>query len=119
MMQEQLRELISKHLGTLEREIGELSGMIRSWQADRASLGEALRLVHKIKGSAGSIGFGTVSSKAAALESVMKQAHKTSGESASALAGDLDAKTRELVDDVAGLSPQQSSLYNLNVAETG
>ena len=75
-MQEQLRALIEKHCATLAEEARAVGACLERRDGPNAPLAEvvaeAVRLVHKIKGSSGSIGFKEVSAVAQSLERLLR-----------------------------------------------
>lgn len=115
-MQEQLRELITRHCDTLAEEMEAVRTCIDRFDDPSIPVGdvinEGIELTHKIKGSSGSIGFPEISAASACLEHYLR--------SLATEAEEIDQEAREtaaahfqtLERLVAVVKPESSTLYN-------
>ena len=117
-MQEQLRALIEQHCVSLRRILSEVENCLAPEAGGgpgEANLDRALGLVHQIKGSSGSIGFGEVSQSAAMLEAQLKRLRDGEFEEAGDFSRDLSSSFDGLRNLVAGLTPRQSTLFDADL----
>ncbi|MYM57441.1 Hpt domain-containing protein [Thalassovita mangrovi] len=114
--QDKLRGLIALHCASLREEVQDLREVLARLRPPAGEAGGAISegagLVHKIKGSSGSIGFHEVGAVAQELETLLRGLERAGGTPdaggiarALALVSELDAL-------VAELRPEQSALYH-------
>lgn len=114
--QDKLRGRIALHRASLHEEAGVLREVLARPRAPAGDTGGAISegagLVHKIKGSSGSIGFHEVSAVAQGMETLLRGLERAGGAAdeggitrALALVAELDAL-------IAVLRPEQSALYH-------
>lgn len=119
--QEQLRELLRRHHGTIVEQAENVARHFSEGMQDEASMGHhvtcILDIAHQVKGSSGSMGFREVSAAAAALEAQLKS-----------MRGAQTGMHREemravggLIDDFKRLAgeatPERSALYSIDISK--
>ena len=113
-MNEAVRALVVRHCETLRREAETIAAALAVAQPDRAA---AFKLVHRIKGSSGSLGFPGISDLALRLEATLRACADrppTPQEVAT-----IDRLHGRLQADIAAIAPEQSTLYQRVGAGSG
>jgi HPt (histidine-containing phosphotransfer) domain-containing protein len=118
-MRDKLREIITRHCRTLRDQAMEIEACLKPADGEpigRVVLERTIGIVHQMKGSAGTIGFADLSAAALSLETELGTLADTgtapSPEQYERMAVSLD-RLRFLAERLA---PQESQLYNLDLA---
>ena len=109
-MNQEIMDLVRRHCSTLRQEFQEAEARFDALGSGDSTRIEALTAqAHKIKGTSGTLGFGTVASSAERYE------HALRALSARRLSGDDVADLRRMHADlgrtIAAVTPEQSSLF--------
>ncbi len=116
-MQEQLRELITRHCTTLANELAAMDACfanINQPNAEHAAaVKEGIEHAHKIKGSSGSIGFPEISAAAASLEFCFRDIAEHNAVVSPSQKEKLAGCYSDLARLIGSVKPQQSTLYNI------
>ena len=116
-MQEQLRELITKHCTTLANELAAMDACFKNISQPGAecidAVKEGIEHAHKIKGSSGSIGFPEISAAAASLEFCFRDIAASNAAVSPAQQEKLVGCYGDLARLIGSVKPQQSTLYNI------
>nr|WP_321456576.1 Hpt domain-containing protein [uncultured Cohaesibacter sp.] len=118
-MIDQLRALITRHCDTLKSELSDIENELYKISEDKGDHKElakqASEMVHKIKGSSGSIGFQDVSSLSLSLELALKELIACPEPIPASVYEKIGEDFIELADRIEALKPEQSSLFNAQI----
>jgi HPt (histidine-containing phosphotransfer) domain-containing protein len=118
-MQEQLRALVMRHHASLPEQIGSVARLLDAGagHVSNARIVEAERIMHQLKGTAGSMGFPAINAAATILDEKLKA---LKWRNAAVPAVELN-ETLGLLDSlrriVEATPPQMSSLYDVDLSQ--
>ena len=118
-MQEQLRELITKHCATLEVELEAVRLCVKRLENHAVPAGqtiqEGIEVTHKIKGSSGSIGFADISAASETLEHYFRSLPENIETLDDEACQKLAVHFQTLEQLVTTIKPENSSLFNVSL----
>ncbi len=119
-MQDQLRALIAKHCSWLSAQVADIATCMDNLKSGdsggAADVRKAIELTHQISGTSGSMGFRAVSARALELEEHLLEIEKMNDFHDDARYARARSLLGLLRDAAGGATPENSSLYNVDLA---
>lgn len=106
--------LIAHHCETLKEMMNELTKLYRQGSSSGPPDAHTMGVLHKIKGSSGTIGFMNVNVAATSLEELL-QASAANGWERDAYRGEIEERLMSLENLVREIQPEQSSLFGRKI----